>query len=119
MLRNGCVLWVAMAVCLVSHTAEAGKRDAWNTVSRKLGLGWSDGYHAYNGCDGSGWVQFHPGLPPGPVERVSPPVLERPEPTPAPAPRSASTRRTAQKRPDNEPVLPSQLHRPRPAYWTR
>ena len=42
------LLAFALLTTLTSVPASAGW---WNGLHRELGLGWSDGYHAYTGCD--------------------------------------------------------------------
>ena len=44
-MRSKLVMWVAVAAVWTASSSmlEAG---LWNHVARKLGLGWSDGYHA-------------------------------------------------------------------------
>jgi hypothetical protein len=98
MLRWG---WLTLALVAAVSPVEAGHASHWNTFGRKVGLGWSDGYHANNGCGQFGWVEqeYHG---PAPVKKhVAPP---------APQPAARTTR---------EPVLPSQRSTPRPAYWNR
>lgn len=92
MLRTG---WLALALLAVTAPIQAGH---WNDFNRKLGLGWSDGYHAQN----RQWVQEH----------HEPAVLApRAQQATPPAPLPTSSRRT--------PVLPSQRSAHRPAYWNR
>jgi hypothetical protein len=94
------LLTMGLMLALSAH-AEAGAASHWNTLNRKLGLGWSDGYHASNGCGECFW-QAHSGAP-----TAAAPALMRQAPP-------SSVTRTAR-----EPVLPSQRSTPRPAYWSR
>lgn len=57
------VLPALMIVGLLHNRADAG---AWNEIGRHLGLGWSNGYHAYNSCDWYG-PAYYGGCTPKPV----------------------------------------------------
>lgn len=92
-----------------------------NEVGRDLGLGWSDGYHAYEGCP-------NPRLRSQPWQRRSNraglceeplvPYLE-PAPVPPPAPEALplpKTSRVHAPATSRQPARSSQLHISRPTY---
>ncbi len=103
-------------VCLAGCANSASAGD-WNSLGRFFGLGWSEGYHAYNGCPtceqrwvhGQASVSLTPYYSPGPTAetlvapRTAPPVTARPNPSPD------SSRRTA-------PIPPSQRMTQQPVY---
>lgn len=103
--RSGC-LAVVLAV-VASTSVHANPNSTWNQINRKLGLGWSDGYHAHNGHGGEcDWVPH----PTGVAKQVH--VAPASAPFASPPPRSAQASRSG-------PVLPSQRSQPRPTYWYR
>lgn len=111
MWRKGVMSGVVLA--FTASTVLAG-HSTWNTINRKLGLGWSDGYHANNGREGNcGWTS---------VQTAAPVPAQHTEVHVAPAPTSSrgvpTGVRTTQL-PQNGPVLPSQKSTPKPAYWHR
>lgn len=90
---------------VLAATASSAQAGHFNSLGRKLGLGWSDGYHAHDhGQVYYGWAPTH-SVP----QMHAPPPARRPEEI-RPAREAA--------RPAG-PVLPSQLQSPRPAYWYR
>jgi hypothetical protein len=118
MLRSWCGLLSLLAVALLTSAAQAGMPSHVNTLNRWLGLGWSEGYHARNGCGtNTGWVTPHATPPDAEEVSTTPPELAEPGPTPAKRP--LTTVRTSQMPKTGEPTLPSQKFSPRPAYWYR
>lgn len=108
----------AVVVVIFQGTASAGMPHSWNSLGRKIGLGWSDGYHAQSGFP-TGYSEWSPPAAIYP-HKVSAPLQSDHEPIPTPAKRQAApTPRTSQLPPRNEPILPSQQFAPRPAYWYR
>lgn len=122
---------IAVAFVLAGNvTAQAG----WlNELGRDLGVGWSDGYHAFDGCakcpvraqpwcrrsQRSGPAEDHlplitemPVAPPAQPAPAGPPPAPPPEPESLPIPK---TSRGAPTRTSRAPVSP-QLHISRPSY---
>jgi hypothetical protein len=90
--------WLGLALVAAS-LASPLQAGHWNNLNRKLGLGWSDGYHSHNSqC----WVQEHHVVAP-----AEPPRMRQSAPQ-MPATRS-----------QRGPALPSQRSAHRPAYWSR
>jgi len=81
-----------------------------NTLCRKLGLGWSDGYHAYNGYgDSGGWTGVHAG---GPAYDMQPNV-------PGGSSRRVAPVQSTSQLSQHAPPMSSQKSAPRPTYWQR
>lgn len=103
-----------LAIFAAGNTAQAGNL---NSVGRYLGLGWGDGYHAYNGCStnesrwghgaNAGKPYFSPALPT--TETIVTPAAPVAAPVSRPSP-VGSSRRTA-------PIPPSQRMSQNPVYW--
>jgi hypothetical protein len=128
-MRLSCLLsLVVLATTLAgASSASAG----WvNELGRRTGLGWSDGYHAYEGCPDSrlrsqpwqrranrGGAHEEPLVP-----YLEPAPAPQPAPTPQPAPEQIPPRpkTTRASRPAATPTSPptrtSQLHISRPNY---
>ncbi len=92
-----------------------------NELGRDLGLGWSDGYHAYEGCPNSR-MRSQPwqrrASRQGPQEEPLVPYLE-PVPAPRPAPEALPSAKTsAANAPAISPQPPrsTRLHISRPNY---
>ncbi|MFN0021677.1 MAG: hypothetical protein ACKVP0_25800 [Pirellulaceae bacterium] len=106
---------VAAALCLASAAPVSA---GWgNELARNLGLGWSDGYHAYEGCPDS----RHRAQPwqrrsnrSSNFEEPLAPYLE-PAPAVRPAPQPPLALRTS-RAPTAVPARSSQLHISRPNY---
>jgi hypothetical protein len=109
------VLLVVMAAVLVVPLSASG---GWiNEIGRDLGLGWSDGYHAYEGCPDSR-LRSQPwqrrANRSGGYDEPLVPYLERaPSPSPTPA---AGQPMSRIKSPAASQPRTSQLHISRPNY---
>ena len=112
---------VAGALCLASAAPVSA---AWvNELGRNLGLGWSDGYHAYEGCPdprhrSQPWQRRanRSGVPEEPlVPYLEPAPAARPAPQPLPAPKTSRAPGRAFGT-EPAPVRNSQLQISRPRY---
>jgi hypothetical protein len=110
-------LFALAATAILLATAAPASASWVNELGRNLGLGWSDGYHAYEGCP-------DPRLRSQPWQRRSnrggtseeslvPYLQPTPAVRPAPAPPSLPPQQTSRT---PAPVRSSQLHISRPNY---
>ena len=113
---------VVFAVLAVAATVPASASAGWiNELGRDLGLGWSDGYHAYEGCPdkrlrSQPWQRrANRG---GAYDEPLVPYLEpAPEPIPPPKMSRAGKPGSAQASTSSSPpARTSQLHISRPNY---
>lgn len=111
--RDG--VFAGLLLAATCSVAPAGGHSHWNTLNRKLGLGWSDGYHAYNGCEGQcQWTSIHGDAGAMPLSGPVQPTI-----APAPAFRKPVPAVRSSQLPQKGPLLPSQKFSPKPAYWYR
>jgi hypothetical protein len=89
----------ALALLLIVATAATANAGWWSGLGRHLGIGWSDGYHAFDQCPPCRESGF--AIPPGGYVPRGPAYLPDARPTPVmpqpemlPAPRAASSHRT-------------------------
>lgn len=71
----------ALALILVLATALTAQAGWWSGLGRHLGIGWSDGYHAFDQCPPSRDQGF--AIPPGGVVPTGPSYIPDAQPTPA------------------------------------
>src|SRR5688500_10415281 len=103
MLRKCSAPWVLVAVGFAAGAVQAGTWSHLNSINRKLGLGWSAGYHAREHVVEPDYGWTRPASP-----EVSHPVHRAVDPAPTPALTPPKTPRTSQKPRNHEPILPSQ-----------
>lgn len=98
-----------MALGLILATAATAHAGWLNRLGRHLGLGWSDGYHAFDQCPPSGGQTF--AIPPGGLVPTGPSFIPDAQPTPAmPHPEMLPPPQAAAGRPSHSvtphPVIP-------------
>lgn len=107
---------IAFAVLALTLAGPAPASAGWvNELGRNLGLGWSDGYHAYEGCPdprlrSQPWQRRANRA--GVCEEPLVPYLE-PVPAPHPAPETLPPPNSSRA---TTPARSSQLHISRPNY---
>lgn len=108
-------LFAIAAAALLLATAGSASASWVNELGRNLGLGWSDGYHAYEGCPdprlrSQPWQRRSNrsgGMEEPLVPYLVPTPAARPAPQPLPAPQSSRAPAS---------IRSSQLHITRPNY---
>ncbi len=119
---------IFLAVALILAGTASASAGWINELGRNLGLGWSDGYHAYEGCPDSRlrsqpWQrrsnrslmdEIYPAPCLAPAEKASPSPEPLPTPAPSPAPENLAPPKTS--RAPTSGAIDGRLHISRPAY---